>query len=94
MSNKEEAQTSTEVEGKLIGKIDHYFGNIEVAVIDLTDSLNMGDEIRIIGGATDFTQKVGSMEVDHKKIKKAKKGDSVGFKVDQKVREGYRVYKL
>lgn len=93
MSNKEN-KTSTKVEGKLIGKIDHYFGNIGVAIIDLTNSLKAGDEIRIIGGDNDFTQKVKSMEVDHKKIEKAKKGDSVGFKVDQKVREGYKVYKI
>ena len=92
MSNKE-PQTSAEIEGKLIGKISHYFGNIGVAVIDLTDSLKIGDEIRIVGGETDFTQKVESMEIEHEKKEKAKKGDSVGFKVDQKVREGYRVYK-
>lgn len=83
-----------EKEGKLIGKITHYFGNIGVAVADLSDKLEVGDEIRIVGGETDFNQKVGSMELEHKKVEKAKKGESVGFKVDQKVREGYKVYKL
>lgn len=81
-------------EGKLIGKISHYFSNIEVAVIDLSDKLEEGDEIRIVGGETDFNQKVESMEADHKKVAKAKKGDSIGIKVDQKAREGYKVYKL
>ena len=83
-----------EKEGKLIGKVSHYFGNIGVAVIDLSDKLEAGDEIRFVGGETDFNQKVGSMEADHKKVEMAKKGDSVGLKVDQKVREGYKVYKL
>lgn len=83
-----------EIEGKLIGKITHYFGNIGVAVIDLSDKLEAGNEIRVIGGETDFTQKVESMEVEHKKVEKAKKGDSVGIKIAQKVREGYKVYKL
>lgn len=83
-----------EVEGKLIGKISHYFSNIEVAVIDLSNSLEVGNEIRIVGGEIDFNQKIESMEVDHKKVSKAKKGDSVGLKVEQKVREGYKVYKL
>ncbi|MBI2626343.1 MAG: hypothetical protein HYW69_01985 [Candidatus Nealsonbacteria bacterium] len=83
-----------EKEGKLIGKITHYFGNIGVAVIELSDSLEAGDEIRIVGGEVDFTQKVESMEVDHKKVKKAKKKESAGLKVDQKVREGYKVYKM
>jgi len=81
-------------EGKLIGKITHYFGHIEVAVIKLTSALKVGDTIRIIGGETDFEQTVGSMEVEHEKIEKAKSGDDVGLKVDQKVREGYKVYKI
>ena len=81
-------------EGKLIGKITHYFGNIGVGVIELSDTLKTGDTIRIVGGETDFTQTVESMEIEHKKVETAKKGDSVGLKVKQKVREGYKVYKL
>jgi len=41
-------------EGKLIGKITHYFGHIGVAVLELTDALKVGDTIRIVGGETDF----------------------------------------
>jgi translation elongation factor EF-1alpha len=81
-------------EGKLIGKVSHYFGKIGVAVIELSDSLKVGDTIRIAGGETDFSQTVDSMEIDHEKVKTAKKGDSVGLKISQKVREGYKVYKL
>jgi len=84
-----------EEEGKLIGKVTHYFSNISVAVLDLTDTLKVGDNIRIVGGEhTDFTQQVDSMEVEHQKVQQAKKGDSVGMKVAQKVHEGYKVYKL
>ncbi len=83
-----------EEEGKLIGKISHYFSNISVAVIELSDTLKAGETIRVVGGETDFTQEVDSMEVDHKKVEKAKKGDSVGLKINQKVREGYKVYKM
>jgi hypothetical protein len=79
---------------KLIGRVSHYFGHIGVAVLDLKDKLEEGDEIRFVGGETDFTQKAKSMEVDHEKIKKAKKGDSVGLKTEQKVREDYKVYKV
>ena len=82
-------------EGKLIGKITHYFSDIEVCVIELLGALKEGDEIRVIGGEdTDFTQSVGSMQVDHKKVKTGKKGDSIGLKVKEKVREGYKVYKV
>ncbi len=81
-------------EGKLIGEVSHYFGKISVAVIKITDTLKVGDKIRIVGGETDFNQIIESMEVDHKKIEQAKSGDSVGLKVNEKVREGYKVYRL
>lgn len=80
-------------EGKLIGKITHYFDNIGVAVIELSGKLKVGDTIRIIGGEnTDFEQEVDSMEVEHEKVKEAKKGDSVGLKIKEKVRDGYKAY--
>ena len=79
----------------MIGKISHYFGNIKVAVIKLSGALKIGDVVRIVGGEeTDFTQPIKSLEVEHKKIEKAKKGESVGLKVKEKVREGYKVYKV
>ena len=82
-------------EGKLIGKVVHYFDKIGVAVVQLDSALKQGDTIRIAGGeATDFKQEVKSMQVDHQEIDKAKKGDEVGMKVGEKVREGYKVYKL
>jgi len=84
----------TPQEGKLIGKITHYFSKIGVAVVDLSDTLKVGDTIRILGGNTDFNQAVESMEVEHQKVQEAKKGDSVGMKVNEKVREGYSVYKI
>jgi putative protease len=81
-------------EGKLIGKITHYFSKIGVAVIELADNLKVGDTIRVVGGETDFNQTIDSMEIDRQKIDEAKKGDSVGLKIDQKVREDYKVYKV
>ncbi len=84
-----------EEEGKLIGKVSHYFSKIGVAVIELSGSLSVGDTVRIVGGeATDFEQTIDSMEMEHEKIEKAKKGDAIGTKVKEKVREGYKVYKV
>lgn len=87
-------ETPLPEEGKLIGKISHYFGKIGVAVIKLSGTLKVGDNIRIAGGEVDFAQVIDSMEIEHEKVKTAKKGDSVGLKINQKVREGYKVYKL
>ena len=80
--------------GKPIGVITHYYDHIKVGVIKLLAPLKVGDEIRVMGGeATDFNQPVKSMQMDHKEIKKAPKGKSIGLKVKEKVREGYKVYK-
>ena len=80
-------------EGKLIGKISHFFGHISVGVIDLDDALKVGDKIKVVGGEAEFEQVVESMEVDRKKIDEAKKGDSVGVKLAGKAKDGYKVYK-
>lgn len=79
---------------KTAGRVIHYFDKIGVAVIAFDAPVAVGDTIRIVGGEnTDFEQEVGSMEVDHEKVQKAKKGDEVGMKVKEKVHEGYKVYK-
>ncbi len=77
----------------LLGRVTHYYDNIRVAVIKLNAPLKNGDFIEIEGGEKSFSQKVSSMEKDHEKITKAKKGDEVGMKVKKKAREGYRVFK-
>jgi translation initiation factor IF-2 len=77
-----------------IGKITHYYDKIGVAVIELTSDLSMGDEIKISGHDKEFTQKIGSMQVEHEGVEKAKKGQAVGVKVDKKVKEGDEVFKL
>lgn len=80
---------------KQIGEVVHFFSNIKVAVIKLSASLSNGDTIHIVGGEdTDFEQLVKSMEMDHGKVEKAKKGNEIGLKVKKKVREGYRVFKI
>lgn len=81
--------------GKPAGKVVHYYDHIKVAVIKLSAPLAVGDEIRIMGGeSTDFNQSVASMQMDHEKIKKAQKGKAIGLKVKEKVREGYKVFKV
>lgn len=80
---------------KPIGKIVHYYDKIKVAVLKLSAELKIGDEIRLVGGKeTDFQQKVDSMQVEHKPLKKAKKGQEVGLKTKEPVREGYQVFKI
>jgi len=77
---------------KQIGEITHYFGKIGVAVIKLKDGLKVGESIKIVGGEREIIQEVSSMQVEHENIDKAKKGESVGLKVDGVVRPGDKVY--
>lgn len=78
-----------------IGKITHYFGKIGVGVIELTDGdLKVGDKIKILTHDGEFEQAVSSMQVDHQEVEAAKKGESVGLKVDNPVKEGNEVFKI
>lgn len=79
---------------KKVGKVAHYYDKIGVAVVDLTGQLLVGDTIKIGGKSEEFTQKVGSMEVEHKKVKRGRKGQSLGLKVTKEVKKGDRVYKV
>ena len=81
-------------EEKLVGKITHYFTNIGVGVIEITQGkLEIGDKIHVKGTTSDFEQTVDSMQVEHENVEVAKKGDAIGLKVEQQVREGDEVYK-
>ncbi|RJP52930.1 MAG: hypothetical protein C4586_02190 [Anaerolineaceae bacterium] len=77
-----------------IGKVVHYYNRIHVAVLSLTDSLKIGDKIHIVGHATDFTERVSSMEVEHHSIVWVKPGDNVAVKVDQPVHEHDIVFRV
>lgn len=80
---------------KEIGKVLHYFNNIKVAVIKFKEPVKAGDTIKITGGeGVDFKQKIVSMQIDHKKVVLIKKGQEVGMKLKEKVREGYKVFKV
>jgi translation elongation factor EF-1alpha len=65
-----------------------------VAVVELTDKLSVGDMISVEGPSTNFQQKIDSMQIEHKNVKTAKKGDSIGLKVIDRVRETDSVYKI
>jgi len=77
-----------------VGEVSHYFTKINVAVVELSAPLSTGERIAIKGMTTNFEQPVGSMQIEHETVEEAKKGDSIGLKVEERVREGDIVYKL
>jgi NAD(P)H-flavin reductase len=79
---------------KEVGKVTHFFSKINVAVVELDAPLSAGDKIRIQGPSTNFEQTVQSMQIEHKDVKTANAGQSIGLKVNERVRETDIVYKV
>ncbi|TSD03374.1 MAG: putative protease [Parcubacteria group bacterium Athens0714_16] len=77
---------------KEIGVITHWFDKINVAVIKLNGSLKKGDKIKIMKGDIEFEETIDSMQIDHKDVNSAKKGDDVAIKLSEETKEGAIVY--
>lgn len=77
-----------------IGVISHYYTHLGVATMVVEAELKVGDTIHIRGHASDFTQKVESIQIEHENIDLAKKGDNIGIKVKEHAREHDVVYKV
>jgi putative protease len=77
-----------------IGRVSHYYDHLSVAVISLIEELKLGDKIHIVGHHTNLTERVGSMEVDHRSIVWVKPGDNVAIKVPSRVHEHDKVYRV
>jgi putative protease len=77
-----------------IGVVEDYFAKISVIAVKLEGELKVGDKIHIKGHTTDFIQTVESMQIEHQQVDVAKKGDSVGIKVEQRCRKDDVVYKI
>ena len=77
-----------------VGKVMDFFARPVVAGIDITGTLKVGDKIHIMGHTTDIEMVIVSMQIDNANVNEAKKGDSVGIKVPDRVRGGDTVYKV
>ncbi len=78
-----------------VGAVTHYFDRPHVAIVKVSaEAIAVGDTIHIKGAHTDLTEKVTSMEVEHKKIDAAKPGDEFGLLVNDRCRTGDKVYKV
>jgi len=82
------------MEKKPIGKVMHFFNKISVAVVELSAELRNGDRISIEGPAGVLEQVVESMQIEKTQVEKAGRGQSIGLKVDSRVKEGDLVYLL
>ena len=76
-----------------VGKVLHYFSRISVAIIELKAPLSIGDQIIVKGLTSDFEQVIESMQIEHINVSTAKKGDSIGLKVNKLVKPNDIIYK-
>jgi putative protease len=78
-----------------VGIIVKFFAKPSVAAIEVTSgSIKKGDLLRFKGHTTDFTEEVASLEIDNQSVEEAKKGDLVGIKIKERVRENDKVYQV
>lgn len=78
-----------------VGKVTHYYDKLNVAIVDLDGTLSVGDNIKFVRGGEDlFEQKVESIQIEHEKKDTAAKGDVIGLKTNEAVKEGTEVYKV
>ncbi len=84
-----------QVSFKKIGRVIHYYDKIGVAVLDLTESLKVGDRIKLTRGGEDlFEQTITSLQVNHKSVDVAHPGDDIALKTNNKAKESSEIFKI
>ena len=81
---------------EFVGTIKNFYKKISVAEVKInTGELKTGDKILIIGSTTGvFETVIESMQIDHKEVKVAGKGQPVALMLKKEVRAGDKVYLL
>jgi putative protease len=78
-----------------LGKITHLYPKVGVSAIKLSDDLRVGEKIAVIDEKIGVERTViEEMEIENKKIKKAKKGEEIGIKFPFVVYKNAEVYKI
>jgi putative protease len=91
----DKADNISKYEKVLLGHVTHYYSKIGVALINLEHKgVSLNENIQIEGEKTFIEQKIDSMEINNKEIKKAKKGEEIGIKVNGKVYNNDNVFIL
>lgn len=78
-----------------VGRVVDYFGKVGVASIEITaEEIKIGDTLHFKGHTTDFNQAIDSMEIEHEQVEKVNIGANVGIKVNNRVRNRDKVYRI
>jgi translation initiation factor IF-2 len=82
----------TQKKEKPIGKVTHYYGHISVAIVKFNTAVKKGTKVAFRRGDEEFIETLDSMQFEHKDISSVKKGQEVGIKVNEKIKEGFEVF--
>lgn len=83
-----------EMKGVYIGEVTHFYNRINVAVLDLAETIRLGEEVHILGHTTDFRQQITSLQIEHQSVEEAGPGQDVAMLVEERVRHGDKVFKI
>jgi putative protease len=91
----DQENSSSKETKEFIGKIYHYYPKINVGLIKLNSGkIKLNDEIYILGKTTGVIKtKIETIEINHKSVSEAKKGDNIGLKLPC-CRKGDDIYKI
>ncbi len=91
--NYNEADNISRFKKELVGNIKHCYPKANAISIDLKHiGINIGDNIVIEGPKTFIEQTIASIEVENKKVKKAKKGEEVAILIKGQPKNGDKVF--
>lgn len=89
----DQADNISEFKKDQVGTVAHYYPKIKVATIELKHrGLKLNDPVVIEGKNTFLEQKIRSMQIKGKDIKKGKKGEEIAVIVDNKVRKNDKLF--
>ena len=79
---------------KYIGNVSRFINEINMAVVNLQETIHVGDKVRILGPSSDFQLEVPAMQIKHRQVDEAGPGEQVGLMVKNRVNLHDRVYKV
>lgn len=80
---------------EFLGKVTHFYPKIGVVLVKIVNNLQENEKIIFVGKKIGVKEvKVQRMEINKKEVKKAKKGEEIGIKIDFRAKKGEEVYKI
>jgi translation elongation factor EF-1alpha len=75
--------------------VTHYYDKIGVAVVHLDNPISVGDNVVFIkDGEEIFRQTIDSIQIEHEKRESAERGEIIGLKIEEPVKEGTEIFKV